>query len=148
MTQVSNWALNDEVWDRIFNLFVATLASTKDKQKFKGFVEDFFSPTERIMFAKRFACAVLLSKGNDYLTIRKILHITPPTIAKVNLQIRYAGAGLKPVLSDVIRKHNFEILLEEIKDLLDLPGTKIYDGERFGRQYQRRKKIRKLKKRF
>ena len=48
------------------------------------FLEDFFSPTERTVMAKRLAIAVLIAKGNDYRTIAQILKVTPITIFNYN----------------------------------------------------------------
>lgn len=66
MTKISRFPLRDDVWERIFSLFIGTLADLKDKPKLASFVNDFFSPTERVMFAKRLATAVLVAKGHSY----------------------------------------------------------------------------------
>ena len=87
MTKVSRIPLRPDVWERIFDLFIGTLADLKDRKKLKAFVDDFFSPTEKIMFAKRLAAVVLLAKNHNYQSIRQILRISPPTIAKISMQI-------------------------------------------------------------
>jgi len=87
MTKVSRISLRPDVWDRVLNLFVSTIADQTDKKKLSEFFDNFFSPTEKIMFAKRLAAAVLLAKNHDYQSIHEILRISPPTIAKLSLKI-------------------------------------------------------------
>lgn len=148
MTKVSRLPLRRDIWDRIFDLFINTLISIKNKKKLKGFVVNFFSPTERIMFAKRLAAAVMIAKGNDYQTIRRVLKISPPTIAKMSFRIRYEGEGLKPVIESILKKDAAKILWEEVKDLLDVPGKGKNWTEVGKRGYARKIKISELKTEF
>lgn len=149
MTKVSRLPLRTDVWDRIFNLFVGTLADQKDKGKLSKFIDDFFSPTEKIMFAKRLAAAVLLSKGHDYTSIRNILRVSPPTIAKLSLKIQYGGEGLKPVIEDIFKKEANQILWKEVENLFDIPTkASLKSPERFIRNRKRLQKIEEIKSEF
>lgn len=146
MTQVSKFKLRDDVWDRIFALFGESLLSLKNKKELNSFLGDFLSPTERIMLAKRFAITVLLAKGNDYQAIRNLLRVTPSTIAKMNLQIKYSGKGLAPVIENILKKDATRIIWEEIKSLLDVPmkGQPLSEFEK--KKTKRSQKIRKLRR--
>jgi len=149
MTKVSRLPLRKDVWDRIFKLFVGTLSDQKDKKKLSKFIDDFFSPTEKIMFAKRLAAAVLLSKGHDYTSIRNILRVSPPTIAKLSLKIKYGGEGLKPVIEDIFRKEANQILWKEIEGLFDVPTRgNLKSPEKFIRKLKREQKIREIGSEF
>lgn len=149
MTKVSRLPLRTDVWNRIFDLFISTLADQKDKKKLSKFVDDFFSPTEKIMLAKRLALAVLLAKGHDYESIRRTLRVSPPTIAKLSLKIQYGGEGLKPVIGDILSKQASQIIWKEIEDLFDLPTKgNLKSPERLKRQIKRSKEISKLKSEF
>lgn len=149
MTKVSRLPLRSDVWDRIFDLFVSTLADQKDKRKLSGFIDDFFSPTEKTMFAKRLATAVLVAKGHDYASIREILKVSPPTIAKLSLKIKYGGEGLKPVISDILKKQAYQITWKEIEDLFDRPTKgNLKSSERFKRKIKRSQEISRLKSEF
>lgn len=149
MTKVSRLPLRNDVWERIFKLFVETLADLKDHKKLANFIDDFFSPTEKIMFAKRLALAVLVAKGHNYTSIRKILKISPPTIAKISLKLRYGGEGLNPVIQDIFNKQSAKIFWKEIEDLLDLPVKgNIKSPERFRGKFKRKMEINKLKREF
>ncbi len=149
MTKVSRLPLRSDVWDRILNLFVGTLADQKDKKKLSKFFDDFFSPTEKIMFAKRLAAAVLVAKKHDYASIRRILRVSPPTIAKLSLKIKYGGEGIKPVIEDIFRKQASQIIWKEIESLFDMPKKgNLKSPERFVRGLKREQKIREIKSEF
>lgn len=146
---VSRLPLRSDVWDRIFNLFVDTLADQKDKQKLSKFVDDFFSPTEKIMFAKRLATCVLVAKNHDYQSIEKILRISSPTIAKISVKIKYGGEGIKPVLLDILNHQASQIVWKEIEDLFDVPTKNTLKSPvRFKRKLIRSQEISKLKSEF
>jgi uncharacterized protein YerC len=149
MPKVSRLSLRKDVWDRIFSLFINTLAGQTDKKKLSRFVDDFFSPTEKIMFAKRLAAAVLVAKGHDYASIREILKVSPPTIAKLSLKVKYGGEGLKPVIEDIFKKQSSQIIWREIESLFDVPTKgNLKSPERFVRNLKREQKIREIKSKF
>ncbi|MEK7470434.1 MAG: hypothetical protein AAB622_00295 [Patescibacteria group bacterium] len=149
MTKVSRLPLRQDVWDRIFSLFVGTLADQRDKKKLSKFIDDFFSPTEKIMFSKRLAAAVLVAKGHDYVSIRQILRVSPPTIAKLSLKIKYGGEGLNPVIESIFKKQASQIIWEEIESLFDVPTKgNLKSPARFVRNIKRKQKIRELKSEF
>ncbi|OGM04897.1 hypothetical protein A2715_04580 [Candidatus Woesebacteria bacterium RIFCSPHIGHO2_01_FULL_39_32] len=149
MTKISRIPLRTDVWERIFDLFIETLADLKDKQKFAAFVDDFFSPTEKIMFAKRLALTVLLAKSHDYQSIRQILRISPPTIAKMSLKVKYEGKGLHPVIEGIFKKEAARIIWKEIESLFDIPTKgSLRSPESFKRRISREQKIAQLKSEF
>lgn len=148
MTQVSKFVIRPEVWDKIFNMFLDALL-VKDKNKLNGFVQSIFTPTERIMFAKRFAACILLFKGNDYRSVARVLRMSPPTISKMNFKLRYEGDDLLPVVERIIKREEMNIFWEEIKDLLDLPTKgNLNSPERNKRVRDRRMKIETMKREF
>ena len=63
MTQVSKYPLSKDVYDKIFEIFLKTLINIKNKNEGRNLIKDFFTPTERIMFAKRLGIALLLEKN-------------------------------------------------------------------------------------
>ncbi len=145
MSQVSKFLIRPELWDRIFNLFISSLFDIKDKEKLKDFIESFFTPTERIVFAKRLAAAVMIAKGTDYRTIKDTLRISPPTIARMSLKIKYEEKGIVPVIENILRKDSVKILWEEIQELLDIPVKGKSWSEMGKRKYLRKRKIADLK---
>lgn len=146
MTMVSRYKLRPEVWDRIFNLFSESLLSIKNKNKFDLFLNDFLSPTEKIMLAKRFATAVLLAKGNNYEEIKRILHVTSATIAKMNIHIKYTEKGINETVQNVLRKDNTKAIWEEIQGLFDVPIKGLPLSEYNRKITKRQKDISRLEK--
>ncbi len=143
---VSRFKLRPEVWDRIFNLFSESLLSIKNKEKFDIFLNDFLSPTEKIMLAKRFALAVLLAKGNSYEEIKRILHVTTATIAKMNLHIKYGEKGTNEVVGNVLKRDSARIIWEEIQSMFNIPIKGLPLSEYHKKVFQRNKNISRFKK--
>jgi uncharacterized protein YerC len=146
MTMVSKYKLRPEVWDRIFNLFSESLLSIKDKNKFDLFLNDFLSPTEKIMLAKRFAMAVLLAKGNNYEEIKRILHVASATIAKMNIHIKYTEKGINETIQNVLKKDNTKAIWEEIQSIFDIPIKGLPLSEYHKKVAKRNKNIFRLEK--
>ncbi|MEK7470817.1 MAG: Trp family transcriptional regulator [Patescibacteria group bacterium] len=148
MSQVSKFLLTEDVWNRIFNLFIETLIDIKDKSKLRDFVDNFFTPTEKIVFAKRLAAAVMLSKENSYQDIRRTLRISPPTIARMSMQLKYKGEGLSKVIENILKKDATRIIWEEFTSILDIPGKGRNLTALSKEKRARKAKINKLKKEF
>lgn len=148
MTKVSRLPLREDIWSRIFDLFLRTTIGIKDKKKLQAFINDLYSPTEKIMLSKRLACAVMLAKGNDYQAIKRTLRITDSTIAKMSVLVKYKNGGLRHVVEEIGKKDALRIIWEEISSLMDIP-SKGKNWSSLGRQkYKREIKITELKGEF
>lgn len=148
MSQVSKFKLTNDTYERIFKLFIETLLNIKNRKQLDGFVQSFFTPTERIVFAKRLAACVMLAKGNSYQDIRETLKISPPTIARMSARVNYEQSALTDVLNTILKKDAVKILFEELSGVLDMPGK----GKNYARiaksKSERAKKIQRLKTEF
>jgi TrpR-related protein YerC/YecD len=111
MAQISKYPISKKVYERILDIFFKTLVDIKTRNEANQFIKDFLTPTEQIMLAKRLAIAFLLEKDYDYRTISKILRVSLPTIASVNLIRKYGGQGYKKMIGRLLRE-------EEVKDFL------------------------------
>lgn len=65
------------------------------------YIFDLFTPTERIMFAKRLAIAALLSQGLPYKVIADKLKVSTSTVARVNLWLKTSGVGYKRAVEKI-----------------------------------------------
>jgi uncharacterized protein YerC len=144
VAQVSKRKLNPEIWERVFNLFLESFGGIKNKKEFAVFIEDILSPTEKIMLAKRFAIAILIAKGNSYDSITDILKVTPSTVSRVTILLRY-GKGLNKSIEKALKKDKIRVLWKEIQDLIDTP-TKGNLREYALRGKRRRQEIQRIKK--
>jgi len=145
MTQVSRFMLRPKVWENIFNLFSDAFLRIKDKKKLNNFLDNFFSPTEKIMLSKRLAIAVLLAKGNDYQTIKDTIRVTTGTIAKINLLLKSNNKGLYTAVEEILKRDAGKIFWKEIADILDYPRKGTNWTARGKRVFQRKREIQELK---
>lgn len=124
MAQVSKYPISNLVADRIFEVFIKTLISVKDKKEADDFAYDLFSPTEKIMLSKRIAIAFLLLKGYQYREISKILRVSLTTIGSVSLSLKHGRGGYKRILDRITREENLdEFFGKTIEKILSMPAS-------------------------
>ncbi len=129
MSQVSKYPISKLVADRIFDVFIKTLVSVKNKNEADDFADDLFSPTEKIMLAKRLAIAFLLIKGYQYREISKVLRVSLGTIASVNLSLNHGKGSYRKILDRIAREENLEEFFGKIVEkLLSLPAASSKGG--------------------
>ena len=119
MAQVSRMPISKEVEERMFEILLKTIANLRESSEIIEFLQDFLSPVEKIMLAKRLSIAVLLSKGYKYDDIRKTLRVSPPTIATVAISLKYAGRGYKRVVEKILRVEKINEFWQKIDDVIN-----------------------------
>ena len=144
MAQVSKYPVSKEVSDRMFEVFQMTISSLNSREDIEEFFDEFLSPIEKIMLAKRLSIAVLLAKGYSYPSISNILRVTPRTIASVSLALKYRGRGYQKAVEKILSDEKMNAFWGEIKDFLGgLPPTKgsfIYWRDQYDKEKAKRKK--------
>lgn len=118
MAQVSKYPISQEVEKRIFEILSKTISDLRNSSDINDFLEDFLSPVEKIMLAKRLSIAVLLAKGYDYQQIRKTLRVSPSTIGGVAISLKYAGVGYKKVVEKILREEKIEEFWGKVDDVV------------------------------
>lgn len=118
MAQVSRRIINKDLADRIFELFIKTVADFKRPSDVLNFIEDLLSPTEKVMLTKRLAIAILLSKGYTYEEIDQILKVSRPTIMTVSYFLKSGKGGYQKVVNEIINSQKREELADKIEELL------------------------------
>ncbi len=146
MTQVSKYRLRIDIEKRIYELLSNSLAKIKDKNEVNNFLDDFFSPTEKTVIAKRLAIAVLLSKGNDYQEIRQILKVTPVTISKMSLRMKYGNGSVKKIADKIAISDDNKALLQELASVFDVPTKGLPISDYYNKVQKRSRNIQRLKK--
>lgn len=99
MVRVSSNPIPSHVLNRIGLLLAREIASIRSKQKAEKFIDAFFTDTERIMLAKRFAVLISLEQGVSYNTISDVLHVSPSTTGR--LQKRRQAGEFDAVLKNI-----------------------------------------------
>lgn len=145
MTQISKYPITQDVYDHIFDVFLSTIAGLISKKAVSDFFEEFLTPTERIMFAKRLAIGLLLAKNYDYREISKILRVSTTTISGVSILYRY-GKNYRKVVDNLLKdveKEKFWLGIgEKIASILSGGGAKTASW-RYLKQELRKKRLKK-----
>jgi hypothetical protein len=106
-----------------------------------------FLHRRRKVFAKRIAIYVMLAKGNSYESIKSILKVSPPTIARASAHLNYSH-DLDLVIHSILIKDVSKQILEEIISVFDVPGKGRNLSALAEAKRKRSIKIRKLQKEF
>ena len=117
MPQVSKYPISKDVYERIFDVFLKTLAGLKTKKQVSGFLKEFLTPTEQVMLAKRLAIAFLITKGYSYREIANILRVSVSTIGFASLDLK-DGENYKKVIDKVLKN-------EEVDEFIENVGEKV-----------------------
>ena len=107
MPQVSKYPISKDVYERVFEVFLKTISALKTKGQVENFLEEFLSPTEQIMLAKRLAIAFLLAKKYDYREISKILRVSTGTVGKVAMNCE-EGSSFAKVVNKILQDEKIE----------------------------------------
>jgi len=113
MSQVSKYPISKKVYETIFNALFSTFVNLRTKNQVYDFFEDFFSPTEKVMLAKRLAIGLLLSKEYTYAEIKKILRVSSTTIGVAALRLKHGGT-YKKVIDKLVNDDKFKEFWSEV----------------------------------
>ena len=139
MSKVSRLALRKEVLEAIQQIFLESFAEVKDRKELAELLNELLSPQERLMMAKRVACALLLYKGREYLEIQNLLKLSSPTIARINSVVRYKDGALVALVKKIVSRQTKEVSKEEFIDLFDTPKSGDFLGSVLRSAKRRRK---------
>lgn len=118
MTQLSKRPVDKDVYYSIRDDFLWVLQAIRNLQDVKAFYYDFFTKTERVMFAKRLAVAMMLHQKFSYDEIVYILHVSTSTINRVSEWLDKGGEGTKKLLEKRIRSEDMEVFWKKIEKTL------------------------------
>lgn len=145
MTQLSKYKLKPEVDKRINDILSSVFLGLKTKNELNNFLDDFLSPIEKTVLAKRLAIAVLIAKGNDYRSIGEILKVTPNTISKMSLHMKYGNGSIKKVTDKILTGDAGRIIIQELASFFDVPTKGLPISDYYKKKHDRAEKIYKLK---
>jgi len=118
MPQVSRRFIDKKTQDKIFSLFISSLIKCNSQDRALKLVEDLFTPTEKIMFAKRVAIAYMLQEGYDYRFISQTLKVSTTTIGLLSSWLKIKGEGIRKIIEEIKRDSEMNALFSEFKDIL------------------------------
>lgn len=118
MTQISKYPVRQTIEQRMFEVFLDSIAMVKTQDQVKMLINDLFSHTERVMLAKRLSIALLLLKQYDQRSISKLLRVGLETVSKVSRSLRTGAGGYAMVTSAIMRQEKYHEWIEKIDDTL------------------------------
>lgn len=141
MTQVSRRILNEKTQERIISLFISSIISASSRDEAMSFVEDLFTPTEKLMLSKRFSIAFMLLEGYNYGTIASTLKVSTSTISNIALWLKMKGRGFRRIVSKIKHHENLRKIWQEVEEgIMDLMtsarGTDWKSGKRLLHQFK------------
>lgn len=125
MPHVSNKKLNQEDSDSLVFQLTKLMNTFGEERKSEVLFFEFFTDTEKIMFAKRLAIVFMLNEGISRPYISDTLYVSPSTVDKAFLN--FENGKYKNILR-IIKKNN-QTIWEVIENLIR-NSTLSYVGKR------------------
>jgi len=89
MPHLSKKKLTKTHFERLIREMIRSLERSFKQDKTKPVMFEFFTYTERAMFAKRLAVIAMLSKGVAPFTISEVLHMSPSTVNRMANKVEF-----------------------------------------------------------
>lgn len=136
MTHISKRKLNFRFLEKLFGKLVSIIGKAQDKQYLSMVIDELFTSTEKIMFAKRLAIVLMLSNNIPQHRIVEILKVSPTTVAKTSLRIE---AGKYTMILKISKKEKVDIekIVWQILTIGGIMPPKV--GRRYWTKYSRNK---------
>jgi len=113
MPHISQRKISEEDFKKIYNQLISVFDTAGNDRRNNEFLKEFFTPTEKMMFAKRLAILCMIDEDISKHYISEILLVSPSTVDRISLrheQNKY------PYLSKILKKNKETIwnVLEKI----------------------------------
>jgi len=123
MVQVSRRYLKPEISKKILEIFLASFSRLIDDQMIREFFNEFLTPTEKIMLAKRIVCLYLIYKKVSLLEISDVIKISTATAARYHILLEQ-NLTIKEIFKGILYKEKFMRLIDTfINEYLSSPST-------------------------
>lgn len=87
MPHVSNKKIKQDLLEKIFGKLIVVLGEARKNNSLSQVANELFTPTEKIMLAKRLAIILMLDSDIPQHRITNILNVSPTTVVKMSLGI-------------------------------------------------------------
>lgn len=119
MPKVSKFNIDQDLETEILKQFWYFISKANNSLFVEKFYSDFLTNTEKLMLAKRFATAILISSGKTPSVIHESIHVTYSTIGSVSSWLRNANPETKKFFENIIKEKQFEKISDKVDELLD-----------------------------
>lgn len=118
MSQVSRLPVRKEIESRMFDIFLDSVAMVRTRNQVQKLLEDWLSPTEKIMLAKRLSIALLLMKQYDQRSIATLLKVGLETVSKVSRALRFGSGGYGMIVEVFMKQEKQDTFWEKVDSTL------------------------------
>ena len=87
MPHISSKKLDISLREKLFGKILEIFEQARDKKSLSLVMNELFTETEKVMFAKRLAIVLMLASSTPQHRIVEILKVSPTTVAKTSLGI-------------------------------------------------------------
>lgn len=143
MVNISNRRLSEEQLIKINKLFFEIFKKFKTHRSFSTFMNDFFTPKERILLSKRITIIYLLIKKIEQKNIADFLKVSTSTVCKYSILLESKSSEMVKIIKEIILKEKaFDFIDNLLADFFIKPGFQIGHWDLYWKH--KRKKERKL----
>lgn len=113
MPHISSKKIDEKDFERIYGQFVSIFNTTGKENSGDKLFEEFFTETEKSMFAKRLAIIFMINEGISIHYISEVLFVSPSTVQRISLKYEI---GRYSHIRNIIKKNKTTIWdsIEEI----------------------------------
>lgn len=119
MPQVSRRPIKTKLAERMAELLEKSFAKLSRQKDVNVFLQDFLTPTEKIMLAKRVAIALLLSRGWDHDAICRYLKVSTSTVTTIKNKLKTGSSGYKKVIEQIETDSEWEQIWLDLQQGLE-----------------------------
>ncbi len=134
MPHVSSNKLDQKLLEKLFSKLLFTLGEAQNSKHLSSVVDELFSATEKIMFAKRLAIILMLESKTPQQKVVDILKVSPSTVARVALGIEI-GKYSSILKVTKLGKLDFEKLIWSILTVGGIMPPKV--GGKYWKKYSK-----------
>lgn len=134
MPHISNKKLSSKLTEKLFSKLITVLGKAQNQQSLSLITNELFTPTEKIMLAKRLAIVLMLANNIPQHRITEILQVSPTTVAKASLMIEIGKYNAILKISKK-EKQDIEKLVWNILTVGGIMPPKV--GRKYWRKYKK-----------
>ena len=126
MVNISKKYIPEDVLLKLFRLYFELLFSSGSLKDFNLIIGEFFSPTEKIMIAKRLGILYLLTKKVSFTEIANVLKVSTNTVAKFALLFDTRNGITVKKIKSILKKEAISNFFDDVFAAIFIqPGVKI-----------------------
>ena len=135
MVQISKKHLDKDIEAEMYKQFWNSLSKLNSPQVVSEFFPDLLTDTEKVMLAKRFTAAILISRGKSASEIKESIHLSFSTIGSVSAWVKYARPKTQEVLKMISNEKDWQAIIDKIDSLFGkLPPAYYSNWSEAGKQ--------------